>query len=50
MGFIETTETAPIDVPVGMEVIGLWGGDRKILEIAKQMEAVLGEPKLCHRD
>jgi amidase len=41
MGFSSTSQTAIRGVPVGMEVIGLWGWDWKVLQLAELMEAVL---------
>ena len=41
MGFSERTTTAKLGVPVGMEVIGLWGQDHKILAIGEMLEGML---------
>jgi len=45
MGFSRETEEAVIGVPVGMEVIGLWGQDWKVLDITQRIETVLGARK-----
>jgi amidase len=41
MGFSDPTPTAKLGVPVGMEVIGLWGQDHKILGIGEMLESML---------
>ena len=45
MGFSRETEEAARGVPVGMEVIGLWGDDWKVLDIAERIEQVLDARK-----
>lgn len=41
MGMSTSSESAKGGVPAGMEVVGLWGMDWKILEIAKEIEQKL---------
>jgi amidase len=41
MGFSVPTPTAKLGVPIGMEVIGLWGQDHKILGIGEMLEGML---------
>jgi Asp-tRNA(Asn)/Glu-tRNA(Gln) amidotransferase A subunit family amidase len=41
MGFSDSTPTAKLGVPVGMEVVGLWGQDHKILGIGEMLERML---------
>jgi len=41
MGFSTPTERAKLGVPIGMEVIGLWGWDKNLLAVAGLMERVL---------
>jgi amidase len=45
MGFSRETEEAVRGVPVGMEIIGLWGDDWKVLDIAERIEKVLDARK-----
>ena len=45
MGFSRQTEEAVQGVPIGMEVIGLWGDDWKVLDIAERIERVLDARK-----
>jgi Asp-tRNA(Asn)/Glu-tRNA(Gln) amidotransferase A subunit family amidase len=45
MGFSQETEEAVRGVPVGMEIIGLWGDDWKVLGIAEMIEKVLDARK-----
>jgi Asp-tRNA(Asn)/Glu-tRNA(Gln) amidotransferase A subunit family amidase len=41
MGMSTRSESAKDGVPAGMEVVGLWGSDWKILGIAKEIEQLL---------
>jgi Asp-tRNA(Asn)/Glu-tRNA(Gln) amidotransferase A subunit family amidase len=41
IGFSAVTEEATLGIPVGMEVVGLWGDDRKVLEISAAVERLL---------
>lgn len=41
IGFSRETKEALRGVPIGMEVIGLWGHDWKVLNIAERIEKVL---------
>jgi len=45
MGFSPETQEAVRGVPVGMEIIGLWGDDWKVLDIAERIEKVLDARK-----
>jgi len=45
IGFSRKSAEAVIGVPVGMEVIGLWGEDWKVLDITERIETLLGARK-----
>jgi Asp-tRNA(Asn)/Glu-tRNA(Gln) amidotransferase A subunit family amidase len=41
MGFSTASENAPRGVPVGLEVVGLWGTDWKTLDIAERIQRIV---------